>query len=228
MKKLVAFDLDGVLYSSEPFLGEAYREAIAAVNARRPGSFSRIPSTREILDHVGWPVGVILERLFPSVEEAAVRLLYDTTLDVICAYVRRGAGLLYPDVPETLRRLSADGYLLAVASNGRERYVSSVLSTYQLSDLFVAPITADQVGDKTAVLRGYLQRHAVAPGDTVMVGDRSSDVQAAGAVGCRFVGCDYGHGYRDEIVDAGPIVSRFADLPAAIARTLAGNRAGPG
>jgi len=218
MHRLIAFDLDGVLYSSEPFLGEAYREAIAAVNARRPGSFSRIPSTREILDHVGWPVSVILERLFPSVEKTAVRLLYDATLDVICAYVRQGAGLLYPDVPTTLRRLSADGYLLAVASNGRARYVNSVLSTYQLSDLFLAPITADQVGDKAAVLRSYLQRHALTPGCTVMVGDRASDVDAARAVGCHFVGCDYGHGYRQEICDAGPVVSRFAELPDIIAR----------
>ena len=31
--RLICFDLDGVLYSSEPFLGEAYREAIALVNA---------------------------------------------------------------------------------------------------------------------------------------------------------------------------------------------------
>src|SRR5262245_16677955 len=85
---LIAFDLDGVLYSSEPFLGEAYRDAIANVNARRPGSFPRVPTTREILDHVGWPVPVILERLFPAVDPAAVELLYAETLPVIGAYVR--------------------------------------------------------------------------------------------------------------------------------------------
>ena len=171
MPALAAFDLDGVLYSSEPFLGEAYREAIERVNARRPGSFERVPATREILDHIGWPVLIILERLFPGAEEAAMRLLHAETLAVICAHVARGDGLLYPGVAPTLGALRADGLHLAVASNGRTQYVETVLETYALGDLFV--------------------------------------------------GCDYGHGYRHEIEAAGPLVSRFADLPAAIAAALA-------
>src|SRR5512139_878508 len=98
---LIAFDLDGVIYSSEPFIAESYRESIRLVNQRRPGSFERVPSTREILDHVGWPVATILERLFPKVEPAAVKLLFDTTLDVICDFVRRKRGHIYPDIAPT-------------------------------------------------------------------------------------------------------------------------------
>jgi phosphoglycolate phosphatase len=214
---LLAFDLDGVLYSSEPFLGEAYREAIANVNAARPGSFSRIPGTGEILQHIGWPVPVILERLFPHVDEAAIALLHVETLSVICTHVARGAGILYADVPATLRDLAAGGYQLAVASNGRTRYVGTVLATYSLADLFLDRITADQVGDKAAVLQAYIDRLETTSAETIMIGDRSSDVDAARAVGCRFIGCDYGHGHRDEIAGAGPIVARFADLPTAIA-----------
>jgi phosphoglycolate phosphatase-like HAD superfamily hydrolase len=59
------------------------------------------------------------------------------------------------------------------------------------------------------------------PRGVVMVGDRTSDVEAARAVGCHFVGCDYGHGYRHEIEAAGPLVNRFSDLPRAIAGVLA-------
>jgi len=209
-----------VLYSSEPFLGEAYREAIERVNAGHPGSFARVPTTREILDHIGWPVPVILQRLFPHADAQAIRLLHAETLAVICAHVARGDGQLYPDVAPTLRLLRARGLHLAVASNGRTRYVETVLDTYALGDLFVARITADDVGDKRAVLRAYVERLGVAPGDTVMIGDRASDVDAARAVGCHFVGCDYGHGYRHEIEACGPLVGRFADLPSAIARVL--------
>ena len=121
---------------------------------------------------------------------------------------------------ETLRRLRAGGALLAVASNGRTRYVETVLTTYGLSELFVPLITADMVGDKTAVLRAYLERLSVPPSATAMIGDRASDVAAARAVGCHFVGCDYGHGYRAEIAAAGPLVSRFADLPEVIQQLL--------
>ena len=54
-----------------------------------------------------------------------------------------------------------------------------------------------------------------------MVGDRASDVDAARTVGCHFVGCDYGHGHRDEIEGAGPLVQDFADLPGVVEGLLA-------
>ncbi len=223
MAALIAFDLDGVLYSSEPFLGEAYREAIANVNARRPHSFPRVPRTREILDHVGWPVPVILERLFPHIDGVAVDLLYAETLIVICARVARREGILFAGVASALARLRRAGFLLAVASNGRQQYVETVLATYDLRAWFVDLVTVDgggTVATKADILAAYLARHRVPPAALVMVGDRASDVEAAAHVGAHFIGCDYGHGYRAEIEGAGPIVSACDQLPAVIQAVL--------
>ena len=222
MDALIAFDLDGVIYSSEPFLGDAYREAIANVNARRPHSFPRIPSTREILDHVGWPVPVILQRLFPNIEPAAIDLLYAETLEVICARVERGEGILFAGVAETVRALQRAGFRLAIASNGRRRYVEAVLSTYGLTAHFVGLITVESaaIANKEGILRAYLEAFQLEPQRAIMVGDRASDVEAAAAVGCHFIGCDYGHGYRDEIAGAGPLVSSFAQIPGVIAAVI--------
>lgn len=219
MRGLIAFDLDGVLYSSEPFLGEAYREAIAGVNANRPGSFPRVPSTREILDHVGWPVPVILAKLFPEIDPAAVQLLYAETLTVICSHVARGEGLLFPGVTETLPRLRASGWLMAIASNGRRRYVETVLAASGIAAYFTERVTVDgeaSIKEKAGLLRAYLARHGLTPRQLIMIGDRASDVEAATSVGCRFIGCDYGHGYRHEIENAGPLVSAFDQLPGVI------------
>ena len=223
MHALIAFDLDGVLYSAEPFLGEAYREAIATVNAQRPGSFARVPTTREILDHVGWPVPVILDRLFPHIERTAVDLLYAETLHVIVAHVARGEGTVFPGVADTLSRLQADGLTLVVASNGRRPYVEAVLHTFGLARYFADLIAVDHVElkEKADLLRAYLVRHRLTAAQMIMVGDRTSDVDAARSVGCRFIGCDYGHGHRDEIAEVGLIVSAFDQLPVAITATLA-------
>jgi phosphoglycolate phosphatase len=222
MRGLVAFDLDGVLYSSEPFIGEAYRRAIANVNARHPGTFSHVPAAREILQHVGWPVPVILARLFPTVDATAAGWLAAETLDVICNHVARGDGLLFPGVEETLAELRARGFVLAIASNGRRRYVETVLGTYGLAAHFTELVTVDpwQRPAKAHILRAYVERWRVPPARMVMVGDRASDVEAAAAIGCRFVGCDYGHGYRQEIEGAGPIVATFTALPPVIDRVL--------
>ncbi|MFN8641601.1 MAG: HAD family hydrolase [Candidatus Binatia bacterium] len=218
---LLAFDLDGVLYSSEPFLGEAYREAMARVNARHPGAFARVPATAEILAHVGWPLPVIFANLFPGVAEAPLEDLHAETLRVICRRVAAGEGICYPGVADTLRALRDAGHALCLASNGRTDYVETVIATYGVADLFLPRITADDVGDKTAILRHYLRTLPADRRRTVMVGDRASDVDAARAVGCHFVGCDYGHGHRDEIEHAGPLVRSFADLPPVIEALLA-------
>lgn len=225
---LLAFDLDGVLYSSEPFLGAAYAEAIANVNARQPGAFARVPATEEILAHVGWTIPTIFAHLFPDSAPAALTDLHGETLEVICRRVAAGEGVLYAGVPATLRALRDAGHVLAIASNGRTRYVETVLATYGLAALFIARVTADMVGDKTSVLRFYAYRLAQPPAQVVMIGDRASDVEAAQAVGCHFVGCDYGHGHRAEIAHAGPLVERFSDLPATIAALRADGEPPPG
>lgn len=213
MTALIAFDVDGVLFSSEPFVADAYSEAIAAVEVQRPGTFSRIPSAREILDHIGWPVHVIQERLFPGLDEEAGRLLYEETSNAMAAHAARGDGILYPGVPETLRALREAGYELAIASNARPTYLRALFERYPLQDLFVPPVTADEAGSKEAVLRTYLMRYGLSPQQVIMVGDRANDAEAARAVNCWFIGCDYGHGYRHEIEQAGPVVGRFCDLP---------------
>ena len=223
MRALIAFDLDGVLYTSEPFLGEAYREAIAHVNAQRPGSVPRVPETREILDHVGWPLPMILARLFPTIDPPAEELLYSETQRAICARVARREGILFPGVAATLAQLQRAGHVLAVASNGRRRYVETVLETYDMTRYFVALVSVDggePLQSKADILRSYLRREHWSVQQLIMVGDRASDVEAAQAVGCRFVGCDYGHGYRDEIAARGPLVASFDELPAVVTSIL--------
>ncbi len=222
MRGVVAFDLDGVLYSSEPFLGAVYRETIASVNERHPGTFARVPSTREILNHVGWPLTVILRRLFPVVDSQAIDWLYHESLPVICRYVAAGKGILFPGARETLLELSAQDRKLVIASNGRRRYIETVLITYALDALFDPLITVEDLpgAAKGEVLQNYLARYAISADALVMVGDRASDVDAARAVGCRFVGCDYGHGYRHEIEAFGPTIATIADLPRCVADIL--------
>jgi phosphoglycolate phosphatase len=216
---LIAFDLDGVLYTSEPFLADAYREAIEVANQRRPGSFQRVPTSEEIFRHIGWPVPTILARLFPDSGPREVALIFEVTLEVICRRVRRREGRLFDGVADTLAALGAGGHELVVASNGRRPYVEAVLSSHDLTPLFepLLAVEAGLYGDKIDLLRAYVARYRRTPEATVMVGDRASDVEAAEAVGTRFIGCDYGHGHRDEIADRGPIVGAFAELPRVVA-----------
>jgi len=222
-KTLLAFDLDGVLFSSEPFLGEAYQQAIEAVNRQRPGSFDRIPETSEILQHIGWPVPTIFANLFPNADRQALERLHEQTLDENCSRITDRRGILYESVAETLRSFDDQGYRLCIASNGRRRYIETVLETYSIAALFAPVVTADEVGDKVGVLRAQMK--ALQADLVIMIGDRASDAEAARAIGCPFIGCDYGHGHRNEIESAGPIVDHFADLKSVVAAVANGTTA---
>ncbi|GIW40510.1 MAG: phosphoglycolate phosphatase [Candidatus Binatia bacterium] len=218
MSCLVAFDLDGVLYSSEPFLADAYRAAAERVNSIEPGAIPRVPEVREILRHVGWPVPQILDNVFPDLHEAARSRFRELVLEEICRRVEREEGFLYEGVPETLEKLRERGASLAIASNGRKRYVKTVLGTYGLESLFVPVLTVEDVEpqEKATVLRAYLERHGIPAERCVFVGDRASDVAAARRVGCFFVGCAYGHGEGREISGAGPCIGSLRELPSLV------------
>ena len=166
---------------------------------------------------------VIFANLFPDADDRGARRSARRDARRHLRARRRAArAALSATSPRRCTTLHAAGYTLAVASNGRTRYVETVLATYGLADLFIPRVTADDGRRQdrrscaTTCYRWPSIRDAV-----VMVGDRASDVDAARAVGCRFIGCDYGHGYRHEIEHAGPLVRDFAALPGVIASLLA-------
>src|SRR6185295_11397021 len=102
-----------------------------------------------------------------------------------CRRVRERQGTLFDGVAATLDVLNGRGHDLVVASNGRRPYVEAVLQTYDLTGRFAPLLTVEhgRIDDKNALLAAYLDAFRVQPAGVTMVGDRSSDVEAAAAVG---------------------------------------------
>jgi phosphoglycolate phosphatase-like HAD superfamily hydrolase len=165
---------------------------------------------------------VIFANLFPGADTDALDDLHGETLDVICRRRRRSRGhLLSRTVAETLRDLHAAGHALCVASNGRTRYVETVIATYGVADLFLPRVTAGrrrrQDRHPPPLPHGRYPRSA-AHGDGRRPRQRR---RRRPRRRLPFIGCDYGHGHRQEIEHAGPLVQDFAALRAVIASLLA-------
>jgi phosphoglycolate phosphatase len=134
--------------------------------------------------------------------------------------------LPFPGVADTLDVLATRGCNLAVCTNKLEALSVQLLGKLELSDRFVAICGQDTFGIQKPdpeILRRTIGAAGGRLETTVMIGDSVTDIRTARAVGVPIVAVDFGYSERP-IVEFGPdrIVSRFSQLPAAIAAISSG------
>src|SRR5438552_4096762 len=93
----LAFDMDGVIYTSEPYIAEAYYEAF-----RRGGLKLRKPSLEEILGQIGKPVEEIFQALFPGITPEQQETFKKQSMLVINEMMAQGKGQVYPGISEVI------------------------------------------------------------------------------------------------------------------------------
>ncbi|WP_339060662.1 HAD-IA family hydrolase [Tepidibacillus marianensis] len=126
--------------------------------------------------------------------------------------VKRGLGSLYPNVKETLESLKDQGYALFIASNGLESYVKGLTEVLRIDHLFTAIYTAGgyQTHSKVDLVAKLLKDFKVI--SAVMVGDRSSDIEAGKTNGLTTVACDFGFATEEELKGADRKIQKFDQL----------------
>ncbi len=121
---------------------------------------------------------------------------------------------VYPGIPPVLAELSRRGYTLAVATSKPTVYSVQICDKFALSGYFDAIVGSELDGtrvDKAEVITETLRQLGAAPGDAVMVGDRSYDIAGAHRCGVRAIGVRYGYAIGDELERAG--AEAIADTP---------------
>jgi phosphoglycolate phosphatase len=106
---------------------------------------------------------------------------------------------------EVLDALTAQGWLLGVATGMSQRGLLHCLATHGLSQRFVTLQTADHHPSKPhpAMLEQALSEAAAQASDAVMIGDTAYDMQMAQSAGVRGVGVAWGYHEPDELLGAG-------------------------
>lgn len=125
---------------------------------------------------------------------------------------------LYPGVAETLRDLQADGLVMAIATNKVEavtRDLTRILGIERRFAMIVGPESVRHRKPDPEALEVILEHLGVSPGEAIMVGDTTTDIEAGR--GAHVVTCAvlYGYGSREEIEAAKPdhLLESFERLP---------------
>lgn len=204
----IAFDLDGVLFTSEDFIAQAYSSAIKA-----SGLDLAPPPREKITAQFGNPGTVIMKELFGGLSEHDRNLLRGNLIKILDKDIAEGKGRLYDNIMNLLESLTRT-YTLAVCSNGSEGYVSAILENKNIKQFFLPLLTLAGTGNnkKTELLKSYIDSTGTNGRNWILAGDRRSDLEAAKNNGCYFIGCKWGFSSEGELEGSDNIISEPLEL----------------
>ena len=208
MTRLAIFDCDGTLVDGQAAVCETMERAFAAIG-QPPPERSAIRRT------VGLSLPLAVRQLMMEDREV-------DRLRVVEEYKRlfrevRQSGLLqeplYDGMRALLDRLVAKGWLLGVATGKSDRGLHACLEAHGIKALFATLHGADRYPSKPhpEMLQAALAEAGAEPGEAVMIGDTSFDMEMARAANVRAVGVAWGYH---------PAAELLAHGASAVARTM--------
>lgn len=212
----ILFDLDGTLTDSAPGIMESVAYALSKFGITDPNP--------DVLRRfIGPPLRDSFTALYGfTSEQCSLGIQYYREFFTAGAMFHNA---VYPGIPELLKLLHGTGKRLIVATSKPEPQSQRILEYFDLLRWFdfLGGATPDESRcRKSDVIAYTLQQCGITdPASTVMIGDRSNDVEGAAANGISCIGVLYGYGSRDELAKAGASV--FADSVEHLQRLLIGD-----
>ena len=176
--KYILFDIDGTLWDAVPRMQASWNTVLKS----RPESAGRaltLEETYSLMGHTGEEIAAYTLPRLPGdlrmeiMGEAFAREHED---------LKTMPGIFYPGVGETMRKLSAAGYGIAIISNCQDGYIGIMLSHSDFQDCVIDSECSGRTGlPKGDNIRLLLERNHVSADDAVYVGDTAMDEAASRA-----------------------------------------------
>lgn len=217
MTASVLLDLDGTLVDSYPGIRASCLAALRALG-HRPDD------TLDIRSVIGPPLEDMMQVLLRSFAD-------DRVDDAVVAYrLHYGETGYFGSVPfdgisECLEALKQAGLQVYLATSKRALFAIRILEHLKFAPYFdgiYGSVPGGALDHKPELLAHIVSKHHLAPGRSVMVGDRRYDIAGAHAVGMRGIGVLWGYGTREELEAAGAdqLVESPADLANVVLATV--------
>jgi HAD superfamily hydrolase (TIGR01509 family) len=215
MIKAILFDLDGLMFDSEPHSLASWE----AVLAERGVTLDQLT----IDSILGLRIDATARTLIDTYHlPDTVRGLSDAKTEYQITHLRGNVPPM-PGLPELLDEIDRRGLKKAVASSGIRRYVEAVLRVNGLLDRFSTIITGDQVAHgKPApdVFLAAARALHVKPPYCLVLEDAPAGVQAAKAAGMRCIAVPDRSVAQLDLSQADQILAALSDVRAALPQLL--------
>ncbi len=211
---MLLIDVDGTLVDSVPDLAFCVDAMMDELSLPGRGE-------AQVRQWVGNGVERLVRRaLAGTLDGEPDESLYQSAYPIFLELYQRNTSqrsVLYPGVLEALDYLRSAGYKLGCVTNKAARFTEPLLKDLAIRDRFAIVVSGDTLPRKKPDPQPLLHAaefFAVAPSDSLMVGDSVSDVKAARAAGFQIVCLSYGYNHGMDIRDANPdaVISSLAEL----------------
>jgi len=192
----ILFDLDGTLTDPAEGIVRCIQHSLTTLNYA-------CPPPEELTRYIGPP----LREAFISIANSSDEVFIERAVTVFrerFSTIGLFENTPYTDVLKMLNDLSS--FQLYVATSKPQVYAEKILCHFSLADHFIEIHGNDMEGrldDKAELVKELLERRALRPEETIMVGDRKHDVIAAKKNGVASLGVTWGYGTKEELVNAG-------------------------
>ena len=207
--KLIILDFDGTLADTRGLIVRTMQQTLLAL-----GLESR--TDEQCAAMIGLPLKQAFTDLIPMTDEMGERCV-ETYRRIFNENNAAYTVPTFPNVLETLRQLSEEGYTLTIASSRSHRSLMEFVEDMHLNEVIPYVLGADDVTQAKPhpepVLK-TLEAFGCKPEDAMVVGDTWYDIEMGRRAGVRTCGVTYGNGTRQELTDAGAdwLIDDFGEL----------------
>jgi len=205
--KAVLFDLDGTLV-------DTLEDLAAAVNTMLT-SLGRLPLEVTAIKHlIGGGARNLVQRALNSDSTEDV----EHGLNLLLEYNTRNIAVksrLYPGARELLEKLASLGIIMAIISNKNESLCRILLETLDVEQYFSIICGGDtfpELKPSPTPLLHVIKHLGLTPDQVVMVGDSINDIAAGNRARITTIGCKWGFGETEELINATYRVSSCREI----------------
>ena len=209
MNKAIIFDMDGTLFQTNLILEPALESTFDEL--RKIGLWSGKAPIEKYREIMGVPLPVVWETLCPSHSlenrEKSNEFFHKQLIELI----RSNKGALYPNAERVLETLS-EKYKLYIASNGQVEYLRAIVEVYRLGRFIESTYSIQLMpsGHKSHLVKKVIQENNIQIG--AVVGDRSSDINAARDNNLLAVGVNFDFAQASELKSADIVINDLEAL----------------
>ncbi|MCF7862005.1 HAD-IA family hydrolase [Candidatus Woesearchaeota archaeon] len=208
MKKLLLFDLDGVLLDSSKAIVKRFNEAMTEF-----GYDEWEPQS--IRNTIGRPLVEVWKDMDPDISEEKINQMLGFFRNDYLKLLMKNTEV-YPGVIKTLHHLNQD-HIMAIVTNKRTIETIPLIKAIGIYEFFTKVYGADIVSDPKPhpeMLQLALKELKIEKEDAIMIGDSVSDIKAAHSAGIECAVVESGFGLIGDMLEYEPeyILNTVEDL----------------
>lgn len=208
--KYIIFDFDGTLHDTIKIYELALKNAyyyLKENNLIKESDFKNI----DFKKYLGLTAKEMWDDFMPNLQKEHKDLCSNLVGQSMIKYIKDGKAELYSGVIEVLEILTEKGYKLIFLSNCKKAYMAESVRCFNLNKYFIDFYCSEEYDyiPKYEIFKFIKEKHR---GKYIIVGDRLGDIQIAKKNNLFSIGCIYGYGSKNELLEANVTIENIKDI----------------